>query len=130
LAPIAVVGSAGVAVSLAERLRLRSDEELSRICGAYGGELLVLIADDPALLPWADGAVYLGRDPAAPALLLPTLYLPNVPLPLFEQALRRRFPQTVPPLAILPDQGIVLPIGETVRPVDRARLELWRKEAA
>jgi hypothetical protein len=41
-------------------------------------------------LPWADGVSYLGVDPEAPSLLLPTTMTPQLPLALFERAVLRR----------------------------------------
>jgi hypothetical protein len=64
-------------------------------------EMVLLIGDD---LPWADGVVYLGRDPAAPKLLLPTTLRPDVPLDLFERALLKKFEDA--PLAVIGDRVI------------------------
>jgi hypothetical protein len=49
---------------------------------------LILIAKAEAL-PWIGGVRYFGRDALAPALLLPTHSVPDVPLDLFEQCVRK-----------------------------------------
>ncbi|HKV06746.1 MAG TPA: hypothetical protein VJ725_01325, partial [Thermoanaerobaculia bacterium] len=99
---------------------------LARLEGVAGEDLLVLLGP-AADLPWADGTVYLGRDPEAPSLLLPTTREPSVPLPLLEQALiarARRVPGVAPPLAVFPDPPFVASTAEA-RPVTRVMLMIW-----
>lgn len=119
--PTGVVARADSAVVIAQRLLTRTDDELEQLEGVQAHDLLFLVGT-PELLPWADGAMYLGRDPSAPALLLPTTLMPSVPLALLEQALLRQGAQ--PPLAIVPQWGKVLSFSQA-RPVARAVLQAW-----
>lgn len=126
--PLVVVGYGDAARALCARLLLRDDATLSRLSGARSAGLIVVRSDDPAQLPWADGAVYLGRDPAAPTLYVPTTQLPTVPLALLERALRLRFPNLAPPLAVLPTRDGVLSLVECRQPILRASLLAWQGE--
>jgi hypothetical protein len=76
-----------------------------------------------------DGVQYLGRDPEAPGLLLPTTLSPAVPLPLVERAvmLRRRTPVT--PMAVVLDPPLLVPL-DAARKVDRGVLEKWLRAEA
>jgi hypothetical protein len=109
LLPCAVAAQGDAAIALARRAAT-SGRSLS--CVAANG-LIVLLgsAED---LPWVDGALYLGRDPNAPNLLLPTALAPTVPADLVERALTKRFASARPPLAILVEHGSieVAPVGE------------------
>lgn len=75
LEPVALVARGDVVASLLKSLRRRqaSDAGRLRALGFEDGESrrLVVIgsADD---LPWVESLLYLGRDPDAPLLLLPT----------------------------------------------------------
>lgn len=87
LVPVAVAAVGPVASALLRRLRRVPAEELGAFEGvATAGALVVL----GGALPWVDGVVYLGRDPGAPSLLLPTAQEPTAPPGLLEQAIRRR----------------------------------------
>lgn len=92
---------------------------------------LVLIGSGEDL-PWADGAVYLGRDPAAAGMLVPTILAPSVPVDLLERAVRKRFAVTGP-IAVIPrgPSVEVLPLGEA-RGVSVADLARWveKRQAA
>ncbi|MCY1055392.1 hypothetical protein [Nannocystis sp. SCPEA4] len=101
LAPAAVVASGPVATRLADRLLTFADDVLLRLRGVAGRDLLVLTGES-ADLPWLDGVDYLGRDPLAPGLYIPTTLEPAPAAPLLERALRRRAPQLAAPLALLP----------------------------
>jgi hypothetical protein len=123
LAPIAVAARGAAAIALAARLGARGDEALARLRGVAGEEILVLIGDRDDL-PWADGALYLGRDPAAPSLLLPTALAPDAPLPLIERAVIARAGRASPPFAVLVDPPAIAATG-SARPVLRASLAAW-----
>jgi hypothetical protein len=110
-------------VRLARRALERDDEQLVRLRGAASGDLLLFLGDAEEL-PWADGAVYLGRDPDAPGLLMPTLLAPAVHAPLLERAFRRRFPDAGQPIAVLPGARVLLSAA-AARPVDRVTLRAW-----
>lgn len=94
LDPLAVVGTGLVATALlecAEGLR-----------GVRTSDAVVLVGDD---LPWVDGCRYLGRDPAAPGVYLPTELEPDVPVALFAAALQRRH---AGPVAVWPGVAVSL----------------------
>jgi len=123
--PLDAVGVAArgeAARSLARRLLARDDEALARLNGVAAPELLVVLGDS-ADLPWVDGAVYLGRDAAAPSLLLPTTREPAVPLPLLERAFARAA-DAPPPLAVLLDPPL-LASAQAARPILRTTLQGW-----
>jgi hypothetical protein len=127
LDPVGVAARGKAARVLAERLLARDDEALARLHGVAGEDLLVVLGEAPEL-PWADGATYLGRDPRAPSLLLPTTRQPSVPLPLLERALiarAQRVPNAPPPLAVLLDPPL---LASTLKawPINRVRLLMWR----
>jgi hypothetical protein len=128
LPPSAAVAEGAAARRLAERLLARTDDALVRLAGAAGPGIIAVIgaAED---LPWVDGVLYLGRDPDAPALLLPTALSPDAPLPLWERALLSATGAASPPRAVLPGPLRVLPLGGA-RPVQRAALAAWIAGAA
>jgi hypothetical protein len=121
LTACAVAARGEAARELARRTLARDDEELAKLNGVAGEGLLILFSE-ANVLPWADGALYLGRDEQAPSLLLPTTIAPDMPLALFERALRVRFAQLPLPLAVLPQWNLVLPCG-TAQSVARRKLE-------
>ncbi len=126
LDPVAVAARGRAARALARRLLLCDDDALARLHGTAAPDLLVVLGD-AADLPWVDGAVYLGKDAAAPALLLPTTREPSVPLPLLERAFARAG-VAAPPLAVLLDPPL-LASTESARPILRSTLEGWLQRA-
>ena len=99
---------------------------MRRRLGQIGlGTLLLIGAAEE--LPWVDGVVYLGRDPEAPSLLLPTTLEPDVPAPLFERAILARARAAAPPIAVLVDTGHVgaLVGAGAARAVGRAELSAF-----
>lgn len=125
LEPVAVAAVGPAARALARRLLLRPAEVVERLSGVTGPDLLLLLGEE---LPWTDGAVYLGRDPAAPTLLLPTTLAPSVPIALLERRLARAFREVPPPVAVLPQFGI-LASAEAARAVSPEVLRAWLGEA-
>ncbi len=126
LDPVGVAARGEAARALARRLLAREDEALARLSGAASRELLVVLGDS-ADLPWADGAVYLGKDAAAPSLLLPTTREPAVPLPLVERAFARAV-EAPPPFAVLLDPPLVTSL-QAARPILRTTLQSWLDRA-
>jgi hypothetical protein len=122
LAPLAVVAVGARARSLAERLLGDSDEILSGLRGVAGPGCVIAMGEG---LPWVDGVLYLGRDPDAPSLLLPTNLLPSVPAALLERALVAKSRMS-PPLAVLPDPPRIASLAKAL-PIVRGMLELWLK---
>ena len=125
LPPVGVAAQGAAAQGLANRLLGRTDEQLALLAGVQGDKLLIVLSEDSTLLPWADGVIYLGRDPIAPSLLIPTTHAPSVPLPLLERALRHRFPESTTPLAVLPPGDSVVSLSGCRRPIVRATLQKW-----
>lgn len=117
LDPVAVFAAGTVARALIKRLLRCTDDELGRLRGVAGENLLVVegVAED---LPWAHGVAYLGRDPGAPGLLLPTAVLPDVPLALFEQAVAAK---CRPPVAVIHEPPTFVSTSRAL-PVRRDRL--------
>src|SRR5579871_6188987 len=110
LAPVAVAARGEAAAALASRLARRDDAALGRLSGVSAPGLLLVIGAVEEL-PWVDGVVYLGRDPAAPSLLLPTALEPDVPAPLFERAVLARARSAAPPIAVLVDPPALVGAG-------------------
>lgn len=126
LDPVGVAARGEAARALARRLLAREDEILARMTGAAAPDLLVVLGAS-ADLPWVDGAVYLGKDAAAPSLLLPTTREPSVPLPLVERAFARAA-GAPPPLAILLDPPLLTSL-QNARPILRTTLQGWLDRA-
>jgi len=122
LAALAVAAVGPVSLVLARRALVAEARQLSTWNGVAGEGLLILLGDTESL-PWVDGAVYLGRDPAAPSLLLPCALAPDVAPALLERALVAHA-QGVTPLAVLPRSGQLVPVG-AARPVARETLTAW-----
>ena len=118
-----------VALALARRALAVEDAALARWSGVAGPGVLVLLGDTESL-PWVDGVLYLGRDPAAPSLLLPCTLAPDVAPALLDRALVARA-EAGTPLAVLPRSGHLVPVG-AARPVSRETLGAWlaKQEAA
>ncbi|MBZ4330897.1 hypothetical protein [Corallococcus sp. AS-1-12] len=121
LEPVAVAGVGRVALALGHRAARAEDGTLASWTGVAGRDVLVLLGT-AASLPWVDGAVYLGRDPLAPALLLPCALEPEVAPSLLERALLAG--QGDAPLAVLPASGVLVSVS-AAKPVARASLSAW-----
>lgn len=121
LEPVAVAGVGPVALALGQRASRAEDAVLASWTGVAGPEVLVLLGTSESL-PWVDGAVYLGRDPLAPALLLPCALEPDVAPSLLERALLAG--QGDGPLAVLPASGMLVSVA-AARSVARASLVEW-----
>ena len=123
LAPFAVAARRAASAAMARRLLDRNDDALAQIRGVAGHETLLVLG--PAeMLPWVDGAEYLGRDPLAPSLLLPTHSESSLNSALLERALLAAFPATPPPVAVLQSENLVLS-ANGARPISRTFLLDW-----
>jgi hypothetical protein len=112
------------AQALGRRLLEGPPERLAPLRGCAADDLLVLLGEETAL-PWIDGAHYLGRDPDAPALLVPTCSVPDVPMTVFAEAVSRQLPRGEA-WAIVPAPGglTAVAIG-AASPIAPARLQAW-----
>jgi len=119
LPPAGVLALGADVPRLVARLLERDDASLSRLRGVAGPDVLCVLGE-AADLPWIDGVVYVGRDAAAPSLLLPTTLEPTVPPSALERALLAR--ASAAPLAVVPAAGLVVPCAAALA-VRRARLE-------
>ena len=127
LEPLAVVGEGTVALALARRALAEDDARLASWSGVAGPGVLVLLGPAGSL-PWVDGAVYLGRDPAAPSLLMPCALAPSVAASMLERALLLRAGKAGTPVAVLPASGHLVSVN-AARPVSRATLTAWLEPA-
>jgi hypothetical protein len=92
--------------------------------------VLLLFSDTgPETLPWVDGAVYLGHDPEAPRLLVPTSVAPDLPYGMVERALFARVPTARAPAALLLDP-LRLVDAVSPRAFDAKGLARWLAEGA
>ena len=121
-APVAVAAHGEVAIAFARRLLALDDETLAKLQGVAGQGLLIALGKEE-LLTWVDGVIYLGRDDAAPSLLLPTTLEPDVPIAIFERALVKRL-NVGAPIAVLPDPPLIASVS-LARPISRETLTTW-----
>lgn len=123
LSPTASAGVGPVARALAERLLAMDDSHLSKLRGVTGTDVLVVLGEAESL-PWVDEIAYLGVDPLAPRLLLPTALAPDAPAALLEKALFSRFPKEIGPLAVLAATRRIVPVSKALH-IERPALEGW-----
>jgi hypothetical protein len=124
LAPCAAAATGEAARALVARLRRRGD--LRGLRGVAGADAVVVLGE-AAGLPWVEGVQYLGRDPEAPGLLLPTTLAPELPPAVLFLALARLVGEAELPLAVLagrPGPLRLLPLGGAL-PLDPAALVTW-----
>jgi hypothetical protein len=125
LAARAVVALAGAARALGLRLCEAPDETLRALAVLSGDGFLIAVGPE-ALLPWVDGAIYLGSDAAAPALLMPTTLAPDVHPQLLEKALRGLKGLKHGQLAIVPEgEGHTVVSLAQAATAGRAGLKAW-----
>lgn len=105
LAPVAVHAEGPARLRLRDALLRRAS--LAGLAGVGNAAVLVIAGE---ALPWAEGVGYLGRDPDAPGVLLPTLRRPAVPLDLFASAVLARVPREGWPVAVI-EPGLLVPLG-------------------
>ena len=126
LVPCAALAHGAVARRLADRLLRRDAAALLRVTGVAGSDLLLVLAE-AAELPWVDGVVYLGREPTAPALLLPTTMTVSCPAPLLERRLIAE--GFAAPIAVA-GPPLLAVSAAAARPIAYAELLGWRGVAA
>ena len=127
LAPGAALALREIANALLTRLLDWDEARLSRLHAVRGPDFL-LVRGSASDLPWSDGLIYLGKDEAAPQLLLPTSLAPNVPSPLFERALARHCQAGTPampgPWAVSFEPPLVISLAEA-RPLSEQVVRRW-----
>jgi hypothetical protein len=121
-APVAIAAVDDGVEVLAARLLAMSDDVLARFSGVSTDGAIV-VSGPTDLLPWFDGALYLG---ASGALWWPTWATPSVHPQLLEKALRRHCTGAPPgPLAVLfrrfDEPPRVVPMA-LARPLSRNKL--------
>ena len=105
LPAVAVAASGAAGTQLLQALaRL---DPLPALEGVVSANEVVVLGPFDAL-PWVEGAVYLGREPEAPTLLLPTTLKPAVPLPWLASAVVALCP--VGRVAVLPQSRRIVPL--------------------
>lgn len=125
--PLSACGLVVVASGIARLLRLE-DEALGRLQGVVGAGKIVILGDGEAL-PWVDGATWLGVDPEARALRLPTTLRPDVPVAWLERrVLALAAGSGGGPFVVLPETQEIIPLGSAL-PLDRAMIEQMAKGA-
>ncbi len=140
LAPRAAVARGEPARALAGRLLALADDELAALTAVVGeaaGAPVCVVLGPADALPWVDGVGYLGRDDAAPGLLVPTAVAPDVAPALLERAVRARLGAAglaASVVAVVVDEpgaaiAALVPVGGA-RTIDRARLAAWHARLA
>jgi hypothetical protein len=122
LAPVAMAVSRERTRALLDRWR-RDATGLEALRG-LGAQSTLLIFGDADVLPWVDGAIYLGLHPDAPRLFVPTALIPDVPYGILERALFAHRPEASEPSALLLEP-MRLVDASSPRPFDVASLERW-----
>jgi hypothetical protein len=127
LAPCGLIARAEVARALARLLLAWPEERLAALQGCAGDQAVALLGA-PETLPWVDGVCYLGRDPHAPGLLVPTSRVPGVPMDLFAAALAARLPGG--PWAVGPraPDGLTAVSLAAAGPLSRVGLASWLEQ--
>jgi MoxR-vWA-beta-propeller ternary system domain bpX5 len=128
LVPAGVVATGACALALGHRLLELSTDHLHALQGVATVDTIVVLGD-AANLPWALGVVYLGREDAAPRLLLPTLDGPSVPADLFERAVLKHM-QTESAVAVVLAPELRLISLAAARPLDARVLGAWLEARA
>jgi hypothetical protein len=123
LEPAAVAGLGPIARRLAERLMLLSDSRLGRLRGCASVGIAVALGEAKDL-PWVDGVTYLGRDPAAPRLLIPSMLRSNVAIDVFERAIARHAGTLPGPWAVLASPPRLFSVANAAI-INRGHLAHW-----
>ena len=124
LKPEIVVAKGIVACQLLKKCQDFSEQQLARYEGLSCADLVLLKAEEEHL-PWIKGVIYLGRDPHAPSLYIPTHLSVNVPLSILERALLKK--TGIGPMAVLPASSQLLPLTNLLS-LDRQAIAAWLSE--
>jgi len=123
LPAVAVAGSGVTQCIIMERLRRRPASELADLKIVVAADHFVIFGESHRL-PWASGGLYLGTDPRAPGLLLPTSLEPTLPIHLFEDVLRARYTTHGAQLAVFPKPLSLVAITNA-KPVSDESVLAW-----
>ena len=126
LDPVAVVGLGNAARALAHRLLALEDDRLQKLRGAAGEGILIALGE-AAALPWAPGVTYLGQEPDAPRLLVPTMLRPAIAFDVFERAVARHVAPLSAPWAVLSSPARVFSVAAATT-IDRKQIRKWLDE--
>jgi hypothetical protein len=107
--------------ALLQRLAQCGSEELSRLHGVVGDEIVVIYGATEHL-PWIDRGHWLGRDRAAPGLYLPTTQKPDVHIELFERMVLRDVDVRAPVAVIRMGESLTLVSLANALTVSRTRV--------
>ena len=124
LRPEAAIATGAAAQKISQLMLRYPVERLERLKAGGLGELLLVVGDEDDL-PWAPGVSYLGRDPDAHQIYLPTNLQPNLPAILLEQSLRQAGKRL--PLAVLPETMQLVTITNLL-PLRREILEKFAND--
>jgi hypothetical protein len=113
LPPVGAFASGLVARELAESLIEMDETVLGRWSGVCTPDSLILLGE-AATLPWVNGITYLGHDPLASRLLLPTNREPHVSVDLLERALLKAS-ALLPPLAVIARERRIVSVAAARR---------------
>ena len=117
--PVAgVVGLGAAGKALGERLLEEPKLAFRALAWDQG---LVLLGDE---LPWVSGLIWLGREPDAPGLYLPTQVASTVDPSWVLQCLASQ--AQPPPIVVLPEPGLFFSLSHA-RSLDRSALQCWMK---
>jgi hypothetical protein len=103
----------------AERLLALDDQRLARLRGVAGDQHLLILGKETDL-PWIPETTYLGRDPLALHLLLPTNLAPDIPLDWLDSAVIAAHGEQQ--FALDPHHRRLLPIADALS-LDRTCLQ-------
>jgi hypothetical protein len=126
LDPVAVAGLGNAARALAHRLLALKDDRLRELRGAAGEGILIALGETAAL-PWAAGVTYLGYEPDAPRLLVPTMLRPAIAFDVFERAIARYAAPLSTPWAVLASPARVFSVANATT-IDRKEILKWLDE--
>jgi hypothetical protein len=120
-----VVAFGAHARSLARRVLASLEDTFADLEGVVGDDVIVFLGEETTL-PFVDGVHYIGEEPGAHSVLVPTTHAPSVPVQWLDALLREQ--HVTLPVALVPrDEALhVIPLG-LARKVDRAVLERFAK---
>lgn len=108
-------------IKLGRRLLAYENNRLEQF-KAVASHNLLIIASENSQLPWVDAIIYLGCDPAATQLYMPTLLKPNLAVALLQKRCLQLYQQS--PLAILPATNQIVAL-QSLQTIDKSSIRHW-----